>query len=41
MGATIAPSLPTRLETILLDIVFPQLSDDDKKKGLPGERISE
>jgi len=25
------------LETILLDIVLPQLSDDDKKKGLTPE----
>jgi len=39
MGATIAASLPNvGLETILLDIVLPQLSDDDKKKGLTPEQ---
>jgi 3-hydroxyacyl-CoA dehydrogenase len=35
MGATIAAQLANvGLETILLDIVLPQLSNDDKKKGL-------
>jgi len=38
MGATIAAQLANvGLETILLDIVLPQLSDDDKKKGLTPE----
>ncbi|MBP1742286.1 MAG: 3-hydroxyacyl-CoA dehydrogenase [Deltaproteobacteria bacterium] len=38
MGATIAAQLANvGLETILLDIVLPQLSDDDQKKGLTPE----
>ena len=38
MGATIAAQLANvGIETILLDIVPPQLTDDDKKKGLTGE----
>jgi len=38
MGATIAAQLANvGLETILLDIVLPQLSDEDKKKGLTPE----
>ncbi len=38
MGATIAAQLANvGIETILLDIVPPQLSDDDKKKGLTPE----
>ncbi|MCD4716466.1 MAG: hypothetical protein K8R45_06955, partial [Desulfobacterales bacterium] len=35
MGATIAAQLANvGIETILLDIVPPKLTDDDKKKGL-------
>ncbi|HIJ41782.1 MAG TPA: 3-hydroxyacyl-CoA dehydrogenase [Deltaproteobacteria bacterium] len=38
MGATIAAQLANvGIETILLDIVPPELTDDDKKKGLAGE----
>ena len=38
MGATIAAQLANvGIETILLDIVPPELTDDDKKKGLTGE----
>ena len=38
MGATIAAQLANvGIETILLDIVPPQLTDDDKKKGLTEE----
>jgi len=36
MGATIAAHLAnTRIDTVLLDIVPPQLTEEDKKKGLP------
>ncbi|RLB41122.1 MAG: 3-hydroxyacyl-CoA dehydrogenase [Deltaproteobacteria bacterium] len=38
MGATIAAHLAnTRIHTVLLDIVPPQLTDEDKKKGLTEE----
>jgi 3-hydroxyacyl-CoA dehydrogenase len=38
MGATIAAQLANvGIETLLLDIVLPDLSDDDKKKGLTKE----
>ncbi|MBW2078288.1 MAG: 3-hydroxyacyl-CoA dehydrogenase [Deltaproteobacteria bacterium] len=38
MGATIAAQLVNvGLETVLLDIVFPELTDEDRKKGLTTE----
>lgn len=38
MGATIAAQLANvGIETVLLDIVLPELADDDKKKGLTKE----
>ena len=38
MGATIAAHLANvGIETVLLDIVLPELTEDDKKKGLTTE----